>query len=329
MAVDSERRRAALDWYEDHREDLLAALEHARRRENDAEVIELALSAAPFLAQRPYWDESEEVARWGLDAAERAEEDPVAAEMLNVLGTIHRLRARFEESVFEFEESARRFRDCGDGKGAAAALNNLGVVLPEVGKDDPGRDALSESVRIWRALEQDGEVRAGLARSLNNFGTATVAEDPGGARGCFYEALALREEIGDEAGAADALDNLGQLAGREGDWKGAVDFHGRALGLRREADDEYGVPRTCMLLAMALAELGQTAEARSLIGDALAIDIRLRGGRLSAPGEPDRASLVSSFLNPLEEYKGFSELIEEIEEIDPAAARELRLDLGP
>ena len=57
MAIDLQRERAALDWFEERRDEFLAALTQAREREDDSQVLELATSFAPFLARRSYWDE--------------------------------------------------------------------------------------------------------------------------------------------------------------------------------------------------------------------------------------------------------------------------------
>jgi tetratricopeptide (TPR) repeat protein len=272
VAIDLERERAALDWYEGRRDEFLATLEHARNEENDAQVLELATEFAPFLAKRSYWDEGESVARWALDAAYRQGDANVAARMLNELGTIHRLQARFEEAALEFTQALEGFRSIGDPSGEAWALSNLGLTLRKLGDSGGAREAFATAVDLWRKADDREEQRFGLARSLNNLGMALRdEEDFEGARELFEEALAIRHKIGDADGVSRTLNNLGRVAILEEDPQRAAALHTQALEIRRAIGDEHGVARTAGQLALALAGLERLDEADALLEEAMAI----------------------------------------------------------
>ena len=216
MPIDVERERAALDWYEQRRDEFLSALELAHRTERPDQVIELATSFAPFLTRRSYWDEGEQVMQWAVLAANRLGDARSYARMLDGLGTIHRLQSRWGEAAAEFSQALERFREIGDPTDEARTLSNLGLVLRKRGEAQPAQEAFLASVELWRQLEPSEEQRFGLARSLNNLGMSL--RDAGGyadARRLFMEALELRKAIGDAEGVSRTLSNLGQLALRE------------------------------------------------------------------------------------------------------------------
>lgn len=272
MALNLERERAALDWYEERRDELFSTVAQAHSREDDGQVLELAGALAPFLARRAYWDEGETILSWAVEAARRSEQQQPLAQMLNELGTVHRQQSRFEQAAKEFELALATFGDIGDQVGEARALSNLGLAYRKLGQMDRAQDAFEASIERWRRLEGSEEREHGLARSLNNLGM--TLRDSGryaDAQALFEQALGLREQIEDAEGVSRTLNNLGHLARLQENPAEASDLHLRALEIRRALGDRHGVARTAGSLALALAEQARFEEARALLEEAMSI----------------------------------------------------------
>ncbi|HEY5260728.1 MAG TPA: tetratricopeptide repeat protein [Solirubrobacteraceae bacterium] len=286
MVLNLERERAALDWYEERRDELFSTVAQAHSREDDGQVLELASALAPFLARRSYWDEGETILTWGVEAARRSEHQQPLAEMLNELGTVHRQQSRFEQAAGEFELAFAIFGDIGDRPGEARALSNLGLTYRKLGQTDRARDVFVASIERWRQLEGSKEREHGLARSLNNLGmTLRDSGHYADAQALFEQALGLREQIEDADGVSRTLNNLGQLARLQENPAEASDLHLRALEIRRALGDRHGVARTAGSLALALAEQARLEEARALLEEAMSI----RGALGDRYGEAETA----------------------------------------
>lgn len=94
----------------------------------------------------------------------------------------------------------------------------------------------------------------------------------------FYE-TALELAAGDPAAEADALNDLGDIAGAKGDDAGAAETYRKALAKSR-AVGEGEVVYTLLLLGRALSRLGQHEEAEECFSERLEI---LRGGSERRP----------------------------------------------
>src|ERR1700754_180822 len=114
MAMDIARDRAALDWYEERREEFLSALQHAHATENWPDVVELATTFAPFLTRRSYWADAQRTMEWGLDAARQIGDVPAEARLLAERGNVHRLRSRWAYAIDDFQAAWRLFGQLGD-----------------------------------------------------------------------------------------------------------------------------------------------------------------------------------------------------------------------
>jgi hypothetical protein len=118
--VESERERAALDWYEQRRDEFFSAVRHARSRGDDGQVLELAKALAPFLTRRCYWDERETILRWGVDAARRSAHPLALGQMLSELATVHRQQGRIEQAAGELDQALGAFREAADVPGGVS-----------------------------------------------------------------------------------------------------------------------------------------------------------------------------------------------------------------
>jgi DNA-binding SARP family transcriptional activator len=103
--------------------------------------------------------------------------------------------------------------------------------------------------------------RRGEAWVLNNLGLALGATRDSEGIGCLERALALRHEIGDRAGEAQAAGNLADTYTRVGRPEEAIELFGRARDLNRAVGNSYGEGVAQTNLGDALLDLGRAEEA--------------------------------------------------------------------
>jgi DNA-binding SARP family transcriptional activator len=103
--------------------------------------------------------------------------------------------------------------------------------------------------------------RQGEAWVLNNLGLALGATRDSEGIGCLERSLALRHEIGDQAGEAQAAGNLADTYTRVGRPEEAIELFGRAGDLNRAVGNRYGEGVAQVNLGDALLDLGRAQEA--------------------------------------------------------------------
>jgi tetratricopeptide (TPR) repeat protein len=103
--------------------------------------------------------------------------------------------------------------------------------------------------------------RRGEAWVLNNLGLALGATRDSEGITCLERSLALRHEIGDQAGEAQAAGNLADTYTRVGRPEEAIELFGRARDLNRVVGNRYGEGVAQVNLGDALLDLGRAEEA--------------------------------------------------------------------
>ncbi|MEU0506276.1 tetratricopeptide repeat protein [Nocardia sp. NPDC005998] len=91
------------------------------------------------------------------------------------------------------------------------------------------------------------------------------------ARLLHQRAAAAAKDLGDRIGEATALDNLGFVHGRIGDYGDAADLHRQAVAIYREIGNRVGEANALNNLGIVQVSLGHYAESASLHRQALAI----------------------------------------------------------
>jgi tetratricopeptide (TPR) repeat protein len=105
---------------------------------------------------------------------------------------------------------------------------------------------------------------------------------------CYEQALPIRREVGDRAGEATTLNNIGLVYDNTGQPQQALDLYERALPIRREVGDRAGEAVTCFNIGMLLRQaFGRTVEAISYLERCVQIDAEIGHPDL----ESDRAKL--------------------------------------
>jgi tetratricopeptide (TPR) repeat protein len=177
----------------------------------------------------------------------------------------------------------------------AAAWADLGAMLAERRYIDEGLEAMHQAVETYNTLanqhlplrEEVGD-RAGLAATLNNIGLVYHGlGDRQQALTYSHKALPLREEVGDRAGLAATLNNIGLVYHGLGDRQQALTYFHKALPLGEEVGDRAVERVTRYNLAMLYRAQGQLAEAVAALRQVVALDTQVQHPDL----ESDQAML--------------------------------------
>jgi predicted ATPase len=149
------------------------------------------------------------------------------AKVLNGAATIIHEMGDYPAAHLLLLESLEIWRELGDKKAEAAAINNLGWVATMRCEFDTARTLSAESLILHREL---GDKR-GIALALNNLGwAANLQGDFKTGRSLHESGLSLRREIGDERGIAFVLTSLGWIEGMQGHYEKATSLLEEAYG---------------------------------------------------------------------------------------------------
>ena len=242
----------------DH-DNLRAAMRWSLDRGDMERALRLGSALWPFWDTRGYVREGRE---WLDELLVRVHDAPASTVTpvsrrahAKVLDGAAHMRARWSEFVQQSDlqtQGLAVWRELGDKRGIAEALNNLGVTTRDRGDRARGKVLVEESLALFRELSD----QRGVAHALNNL--AEIARDDGDharARALFEESVPLFEAIEDWRGLSHSLDNLGGILTTQGEYVSAETMYGRSLRLAEELGDMHAI-------ATVLRSLGGVAHHR-------------------------------------------------------------------
>jgi predicted ATPase/class 3 adenylate cyclase len=156
------------------------------------------------------------------------------ASALNSLGSIKRGLGDFESARSLLEESIALRRELGDEAGAAGALSNLGVIAFEQGDLDEAEARFEETIALDRA--HGNEWGSGVA--ADNLAAVALERGDHHARELIRDTLAVAERVGDQELLAFGLEKAAVLAALDGDSGRAGRLAGAADALRESTGIE-------------------------------------------------------------------------------------------
>ncbi|MDO8474641.1 MAG: tetratricopeptide repeat protein [Candidatus Rokubacteria bacterium] len=185
------------------------------------------------------------------------------AEALDHLGDTTRTLGDRARGKALVAESLALFRELADQRGTAHALNNLAEMVSADGDLASARSLLEESVPLFEAIED----RRGLSHALDNLGGVLTAEgDFGPAEALYSKSLRLAEELDDNHAIATALRSLGGVAHHRRDHARARNFYEASVARFREMNDGFCLAKSLIGFALASHEAGDHEHART-VGD--------------------------------------------------------------
>ncbi len=309
-----------LDVLDAERPNLRAAIQFARTRHDAVGALRIAGPLGRYAYLRGHYHE---VRQWMDTAVSASGETPAGLRAAALLGSgrLAHLQCDYVPAVRRLEAALRLYRDLGDSRGIASALQVLGSVAREQGRYARSLELHAESLAT---AESDGD-RWGAASSHNYLGfalwlqceweraaeecttaltslrelgdaegivwslislgaTARYRGEGARAAGLLAESRSLAERIGFREGIAWSLEHLGLIALEQGD-QAAATLLSESLAIHHELHDRW---RACSVLedlaALALAD-GRPAEAAGLLATAQVL--RTDIGTIVAPCERD------------------------------------------
>jgi len=134
------------------------------------------------------------------------------------------------------------------------------------------------------AIKRELGDRRGIANALNNLGMVAVEQGNYAAgRSLYEESLAIKRELGDRRGTANTLNNLGMAALEMGDLAPALALNQESLAIRCELSDRWGITNSIEELGAVAAASGDLLRAACLWGSAERL--RVENGSPRPPNE--------------------------------------------
>jgi tetratricopeptide (TPR) repeat protein len=261
--------RAALDWLETERPNIIAAVRQASEQRWDALTWQLAATPWEFFNLRRYWPgDWQETLELGLEAARRAGDRTAEAQMLHHLGYVLRDRRRFTEATALLHESLAIFRELGDRYWEGAALGTLGTAQRNQRQLEEAIAHYKESLVMRREVGNrrgEGQVLEALGstyRQQQRFDEATT---------CLELSLATFREVGDHVGEGRSLGNLGSVYVEQQRFTDAALLLEQCLTIARATGATYIEGRTLADLARALVGQRRFKEADTCLRQSLAV----------------------------------------------------------
>lgn len=256
---------AALDRVELEHDNFRAALAWALECRNAAAALSLSAALFRFWDRRGYLIEG---CRW-LDAAlELADEAPptAVARALNGAAQLWSWRGDEDRALALASEAVLLSQKICDRRGVAWGLLTQGMVVESRGNSTEAIRLYRESAdtcrlddAVLRSLALQCEARAHIWAPHKNAIAASTA---------LGESLSLARQAGSLHAGGTALATCGDLAWRNADIEGAVDFWARALERLRDISSWRGFPRMLERLAWAAAARRQFTSASQLLAAA-------------------------------------------------------------
>lgn len=184
-----------------------------------------------------------------LDSLRRAypalREDTARVNTLNLISRQLFLTGKYDSALVCANNARTIAEKSGFRKGAAIALNNIGNVCMNRGKQDDALKNYSDALAIQEAIPDAPGIRKGIAASYSNIGGAQVMKgDYGKALDNFFIALSIRKELGDKQDLAISYSNIGIVYYYQGNYPEALKNYLLALKLEKETGDKLAITRT-------------------------------------------------------------------------------------
>jgi len=265
-APNLESPKAALEWCEVERGNLLAVIREAARIGENTTCTMLVIGLSEFLYLRAHWADWEAAAEIGLKASQLSRDMQSEAWTLASLGTVNWCSRRFERGLVHLHRSRELFRELGDQAGEAYVLAMLGNTYAIVDQFDEARETLDAALALSREIVDqwcEGLALLGLGNLARRQERLEMAVE------YVTQSLIVRRTIGDHWGEAFSLQVLGEMYQYLGNHALAIEHLNASLALRRDVGDRGGTATTLAVLGDAYFSTGQLDLAEAAWQEAL------------------------------------------------------------
>jgi predicted ATPase/DNA-binding XRE family transcriptional regulator len=192
------------------------------------------------------------------------------AEALIGLGVLAERMGEYQESRNALLESIKLWRALGDREGVAKGLHNLANVALEHGDYEHAEQYYMENLAFWR--ETNDTLSIGM--TLHNLSMiAYTRGDYDRAIDLCQECITLLEGSGNMPGVGRSLITMGEVARLKGDYEQAGEYYERSLRINREYEDSRGVNLLMYNLGYVELHRGNLPKAEDYFREAFRLDI--------------------------------------------------------
>jgi tetratricopeptide (TPR) repeat protein len=262
-----------------------------------------------LLQHQGEYERARELYKQSLAIAQNLGDRVGMARSLHQLGNLHYLQGEYERAREHYKQSLAIAEDLGDRAHTASDMHQLGILLQHQREYERARGLYEQSL----AIAQDLGDRVGMARSLHQLGVLfqhqsavrhhTQARGPDvhelgmllkyqreyeqtremdkQAREHYKLSLEIAQDLGDRAGMARSLYQLGNLHYLEEEFERAREHYEQSLEIAQDLGDRVGMARI-------LHQLGILAEKNNALGMAEKSLVRSLT-ELEAVSSPDAA----------------------------------------
>jgi DNA-binding SARP family transcriptional activator/tetratricopeptide (TPR) repeat protein len=266
--ADDEPIPSPMDWLENERAALVAAIRQAADAGMAELCWDLALTCVSLFEVKGYFDDWRETAELGYQACLVADNRIGRAAMLYSLGSLTMCQKRLSEAESYFDAALEIFQAEGDVHGEALVLRNAAFV-----------DRLRGNVEIMHARYAEALVKMryvgdliGEANILRSIAKFRIDEgDLGEARDMLASALRLCQEANYRRGVAQVASRSAELELLTGQVANARQLLNSVLDTVREIGDRIGEAHALYGLGMVRRREGRLETAETTLAHALAI----------------------------------------------------------
>jgi predicted ATPase/class 3 adenylate cyclase len=252
----------ALEELVEELDNLRAAMDGAQQPAQGERCARLAHALYEVLYRHGFWEEARArlQAAWTATAAAGPEASSLRAAISRDLASLAQEMGDLPEARRQAENALALSREREDGRGAAEALNLLGLFALKERHPEAARPLLEEALMLLAGVH---DARRGVV--LHNLALlASHQGDVAQAIRLYEESLTHLRAAGDLRGEAETLGDLGACLHRTGDTATAQRRYREALDLWRPLRDHRGI-------ATMLHNLGEVAELDGNLETALAL----------------------------------------------------------
>src|SRR5229473_1210830 len=189
------------------------------------------------------------------------------AQVLAAAGFIHVALGHLEKAQAFLEESIARYKELGDRRGSAHALQFLASVYEAQGDYTMARSLIEQGLNDCRELGDKWNVGLGL----NDLAKVMWGQGDGAAaRTLWEECIALCQEIGEKWALPRTLGSLALMLLTQGDYAQAMPLFQESVVIAREMGDRATLSRLLAILAE-IVRRNDDVHATSLIREGLTI----------------------------------------------------------
>jgi len=165
----------------------------------------------------------------------------------NNVGMVHYYLGNYEKTIEYYKRSLQIDEELGSKAGVALSYNNIGGVYDEMGNESVASGKLQEATDLYKRALDSYQSSARASEEVND--KENLALVYGNLGGVYNEMALLEEKAGRTTSAQELYDQ-------------SVASHNRALKLKEEAGDQFGIAGTYI-------SMGQTSLNRKKYDDAI------------------------------------------------------------